>query len=203
MGKNKQQIVDTNLNKLCTRCCQVKQPTEFGEYELHVYDEELKRTQQVMVPHKSCTRCREHKQQYQENNADKLKQYQTLHKNKKLQQEVDKETEQVCPRCLKIKPKSDYGEYKTWVFTQDASPVQEVFLPYKSCKECRDKDKLYNKERRARSYTSDDDSSDTNSSYSDQCVYDAGDYEVGFSNMQKIQFQKIIHFIFICFYSAG
>ena len=184
MGKNKQQIVDTNLNKLCTRCCQVKQPTEFGEYELHVYDKELKRTQQVMVPHKSCTRCREHKQQYQENNADKLKQYQTLHKkNKKLQQEVDKETEQVCSRGLKIKPKSDYGEYKTWAFTKDTNPVQEVFLPYKSCKGCRNKEKLYNKERRARSYTSDDDSSDTNSSYSDQCVYDAGGHEPAFSNM--------------------
>ena len=92
---------------------------------------------------------------------------------------------------MKITPKSDYGEYITWAFTQDTSPVQEVFLPYKSCKYCRDKDKLYNKERRVIIYTSDDDSSDTNSSYSDQCVYDAGDYEVGFSNMLKqINFNK-------------
>ena len=127
-----------------------------------------------MVPHKSCTRCREHKQQYQEKNADKLKQYQILHKNKKLQQEVDKETKQVCSRCLKIKPKSDYGEYKTWAFTQDTSPVQEVFLPYKSCNECRDKAKLYNKERRCRSDTSS--SSSSSSSY--QYIH-----EIGFSNM--------------------
>ena len=42
-----------------------------------------------------------------------------------------------------MKPKSDYGEYKTWAFTKDASQVQEVFLPHKSCKDCRDKDKLY------------------------------------------------------------
>ena len=97
------------------------------------------------------------------------------YKEEKLQQKVDKETEQICSRCLKIKPKSDYGEYKTWAFTKDTNPVQEVFLPYKSCKGCRDKEKIYNKERRAKSYTSDDDSSDTNSSYSDQCVYDAGD----------------------------
>ena len=182
MGENKQQSVNTNVNKLCTRCCQVKKTTEFGEYEMHVYDKELKRTQQVMVPYKKCARCREQQKQYEENNADKRKQYMTIHKNKKMQQEVDKETEQVCSRCLKIKPKSDYGVYKTWAFTKDTSPVQEVFLPYKSCKGCRDKDKAYNKERRVRSNTSDD-SSCTNSSYSDQCVYDAGDHEVGFSNM--------------------
>ena len=161
-----------------------KTKTEFGEYELHVYDKELKRTQQVMVTYKSCARCREQtKKQYQEENAYKQKHYKTTYKQEKLQQQVDKETEQLCSRCLKIKPKSDYGEYKTLAFTQDTSPVQEVFLPYKSCKYCRDKDKLYNKERRVIIYTSDDDSSDTNSSYSDQCVYDPGDYEVGFSNM--------------------
>ena len=178
MGESKQQSVDTNVNKSCTRCRQVKAPTEFGEYELHVYDKELKKTQQVMVQHKKCTRCREQQKQYKENNADKHKQYMTICKNKKMQQEVDKETEQVCSRCLKIKPKSDYGVYKTWAFTQDTRPVQEVFLPYKSCKECRDKDKA-----RRRRHTSDDTSSGTSSSYSDQCVYDAGDYEVGFSNM--------------------
>ena len=41
---------------------------------------------------------------------------------------------------MKIKPESDYGEYKTWAFTKDTNPVQEVFLPYKSCKGCRDKE---------------------------------------------------------------
>ena len=43
-----------------------KTKTEFGEYELHVYDKELKRTQQVMVTYKSCARCRE-----QKNNTEK------------------------------------------------------------------------------------------------------------------------------------
>ena len=167
MGEQ-QQSIDTNVNNLCTRCCKAKSEIEFGEYEMHVYDEELGRTQQVMVTYKSCARCREKTNKYKE---------------EELQQKVDKETKQICSRCLKIKPESDYGEYKTWAFTKDTNPVQEVFLPYKSCKGCRDKERLYNKERRARSYTSDDDSSDTNSSYSDQCVYDAGDYEVGFSNM--------------------
>ena len=169
MGENKQQSVNTNVNKLCTRCRQVKKTTEFGEYEMHVYDKELKRTQQVMVPYKKCARCREQQKQYEENNADKRKQYMTIHKNKKMQQEVDKETEQVCSRCLKIKPKSDYGVYKTWAFTKDTSPVQEVFLPYTSCKECRDKDK----ERRRRHTSS---SSSSSSSY--QYVH-----ELGFSNM--------------------
>ena len=116
------------------------------------------------------------KKQYQEENADKQKHHKTTYKREKLQQEVDKETEQVCSRCLKIKPKSDYGEYKTWAFTKDTNPVQEVFLPYKSCKDCRDKDKAYNKEGRVRSNTSDD-SSDTNSSDSYQYIH-----ELGFSN---------------------
>ena len=93
---------------------------------MHVYDKELGRTQQVMVTYKSCARCRGQQKQYKE---------------KKSQQKIDKETEKICSRCLKIKPKSDYGVYKTWAFTQDTRPVQEVLLPYKSCKECRDKDK--------------------------------------------------------------
>ena len=130
-----------------------------------------------MVPYKSCAGCREKQKKYQEYNADNQKQYKTICKNKKLQQEVNKETEQVCSRCLEIKPKSDYGEYKTWAFTKDTSPVQEVFLLYKSCKDCRDKDKAYNKERRVRSYTSDD-SSDANSSDSYRYIH-----ELGFSNM--------------------
>ena len=131
-----------------TRCCQVKPKTGFGEYEMYVYDKELKRTQKVMMPYKSCARCREQQNKYQEDNADKQRAYSTLHKSKKLQQEVNKETEHVCSRCLKTKPKSDYGEYKTWAFTQDTSPVQEVFLLYKQCKDCRDKNTLYYTERR-------------------------------------------------------
>ena len=172
--KKKQQSLDTNVNYLCTRCYQVKPRTEFGEYEMHVYDKELKRTQQVMVPYKSCNICREQCNKYQEDNADKQKHCKAIYKNKKLQQEVDKEIEQVCSRCLKIKPKSDYGEYKTWAFTEDTSPVQEIFLPYKSCKECRDKDKLYNKERRGRSDISTSDTSDDNGciEYESDCYYD-------------------------------
>ena len=121
---NKQQSIDTNVNRLCTRCCQVKPNTEFGEYEMHVYDKELKRTRQVMVTYKTCARCKEQQNKHKEYNADKNKHYNTIHKRKKLQQEVDKETEQVCSRCLKVKPKSDYGEYKTWAVTQDTKPVQ-------------------------------------------------------------------------------
>ena len=53
-----QQSIDTNVTKLCIRCCQVKPKTEFGEYEMYVYDEEFKKTQQVMTPNKSCNICR-------------------------------------------------------------------------------------------------------------------------------------------------
>ena len=56
--KKKQPSIDTNVDKLCIRCCQVKPKTEFGEYEMYVYDEEFKKTQQVMTPNKSCNICR-------------------------------------------------------------------------------------------------------------------------------------------------
>ena len=36
--KNKQQSIDTNVYKLCNRCCQVKPKTEFGENESLGYD---------------------------------------------------------------------------------------------------------------------------------------------------------------------
>ena len=97
MGENKQQSVNTNVNKLCTRCCQVKKTTEFGEYEMHVYDKELKRTQQVMVPYKKCARCREQQKQYDENNADKRKQYMTIHKNKKCNKKLIKKQSKYVP----------------------------------------------------------------------------------------------------------
>ena len=169
--KKKQQIIDTNVDTLCTRCCQVKPQTGFGEYEMYVYDKELKRTQKVMMPYKSCARCREQQNKYQGDNADKQRAYSTLHKQ---EQEVNKDTEQVCARCLETEPTSEYGEYKTWAFTQDTSPVQEVFLPYKSCKGCRDKDKLYNEERRGRGDTSTRDTSDDNGciEYESGCYYD-------------------------------
>ena len=76
--EKKQQSTDTNVNKLCTRCCQVKPETEFGEYEMSAYDKELKRTQKVMVPYKSRARCREQQNKYQEHNADKQKHCQAI-----------------------------------------------------------------------------------------------------------------------------
>ena len=97
MGKNKQQSIDTIVNKLCTRCCQVKKPTEFGEYELHVYDKELKKTQQVMVQHKSCTRCREQNKQYQKENADKQKDYKAIYKHKKCNKKLIKKQSKYVP----------------------------------------------------------------------------------------------------------
>ena len=60
-------------------------------------------------------------------------------------------------------------------FTKDTNPIQEVFLPYKSCNYCRDKDKTYNKERRGRCDTSDtNDTSDDNGciEYESDCYYD-------------------------------
>ena len=89
-NEKQQQSIVTHVNKLCTRCCQVKPKTEFGEYELHVYDKELKRTQQVVVTYKSCARCREQKNKYQYYNADKQEQYKTIYKRERLQQDVDK-----------------------------------------------------------------------------------------------------------------
>ena len=136
---------------------------------MYVYDKELKRTQTVM-PYKSCARCREQQNTYQLYNADQQRAYSTLHKSKKLQQQDYKETEQVCPRRLAIKPKSGYGEYKTWAFIRDTSPVQEVFLPYKSCKYCRGRDKLYNEERRGKSDTSTSDDSGC-IEYGSDCYY--------------------------------
>ena len=77
--KKKQQSIDTNVDTLCTRCCQVNPKTEPGEYDMYVYDKEL-RTQKVMVPYKSCARCREQQNTYQEYNADKYKGSAILHK---------------------------------------------------------------------------------------------------------------------------
>ena len=51
--KKKHTNIDTNVNTLCSTCCQVKPKSEFGEYEMPVYDKELRRTQKVMVPYKS------------------------------------------------------------------------------------------------------------------------------------------------------
>ena len=59
--KKKQQSIDNNVEQLCSSCYQVKPKTEFGEYELHVCDKQLKKTQKVMTPYKSCDRCREQK----------------------------------------------------------------------------------------------------------------------------------------------
>ena len=105
---------------------------------MHAYDTELKKTREVVISYKSCQRCREQCNTYQEDNAYEYRTYAHNRNNNKLQQEVDNATEQLCTRCLKIKPKSEYGEYKRRAFNQDSSPVREVMLPYKSCKGCRD-----------------------------------------------------------------
>ena len=67
------------------------------------------------------------------------------------------------------------GELKYRTQCETSKPVNICFMSncksYNTCRICL-RDEIYD---------SDDD--DSNSSYSDQCVYDAGDYEVGFSNM--------------------
>ena len=75
---------------------------------------------------------------------------------------------------FKNKPKSGYGEYETCAFTQDTSPVQEVVLPHESCKDCRDKNKMNNKVRRARSDTSTGVTSDDKGcvEYESDCYHD-------------------------------
>ena len=72
---------------------------------------------------------------------------------------------------------------KPGFFTQDTSPVQEVMLPYKSCKGCRDKDKIYNTQHRATIHNVNDTSDDENDNdcYHDGCVeYDCDGDMVGF-----------------------
>ena len=146
--QKQQQIIDTNINCLCTRCYQVKPKSEFGEYKMLALDKELNIFQEVMLSYQSCERCREQCKKYRADNADNYRERKNLYKQQKLQQEVNNNTEQTCTRCLKVKPKSDYGEYQTYAFNKDSSPVQEVMLPYKSCKACRDKDKIYNQHNR-------------------------------------------------------
>ena len=64
--KTKQQSVDTNVNTLCSRCCQIKPKSDFGNYKIQAYDTELKRTREVVISHKSCDRCREQQNKYRE-----------------------------------------------------------------------------------------------------------------------------------------
>ena len=85
----------------------------------------------------------------------------------------------MCTICYTVKPNSDYGEYNTWAFNQDTSPVQEVVLSYKSCKGCRDRVNTYNNKVTTKEYTSDDEYD--NDCYHDGCVdYDYDGDMVGF-----------------------
>ena len=83
--KKKQTNIDTNVNTLCTRCCQVKPKSEFSEYKMHVYDTELKRTREVVTSYKTCERCREQSNKYQEDNVDKQKAWHDYNNKKLLQ----------------------------------------------------------------------------------------------------------------------
>ena len=72
----KQQSIDTNVNTLCSRCCQVKPKSDFGEYNIQAYDTELKRSREVVISYKSCEICREQHNTYREDNHDLDKQRQ-------------------------------------------------------------------------------------------------------------------------------
>ena len=87
--QKKQQIVDTNINCLCTRCYQIKPKSDFGEY-------------------KTCERCREQCKQYQVNHVKKpnpsckLKRKQWI---ERLKKEADESNGVLrhCNRCYKNK----------------------------------------------------------------------------------------------------
>ena len=72
----------------------------------------------------------------------------------------------------KNKANESNGELKYCTQCKTSKPVDKFLMP---------NGKSYNKCRRCLIHDSDDD--DSSSSYSYQCVYDPGDYEVGFRNM--------------------
>ena len=59
---------------------------------------------------------------------------------KQLNTEVD-ENHKCCTRCYKIQAITEYGEYKSWDVID--GELQEIMVPYKTCKTCRDKDDIY------------------------------------------------------------
>ena len=170
----KQQSIYTNANTLCSTCYTVKPNYNVGEYKTFALNKDSNKFQEVMLSYKTCDKCREQCKQYQADNhdLDKTNQRQQSYRERLLQKEVDNDTEQICTICYKVKPKSVYGEYKTWAFNQDTSPVQEVMLSYKSCKGCRDRDKKYNNNVTTKEDTSDDeyDNDCYNDCYHDGCV---------------------------------
>ena len=52
------------------------------------------------------------------------------------------EHHQCCTRCYLIKPKADNGENHGMVKLDGSSKLQEAMVPYKSCKACRDKQRV-------------------------------------------------------------
>ena len=116
---------------------------------------------------KTCVKCREkrklnynpeydkaHREANKEALAERMSEYikQRFQDNKVYFQEKQKEyrerqlnkevcsNEQCCVRCYKIKPNTDYGEYKTMVEIDGTRKLQEAMVPYRSCKACRDRD---------------------------------------------------------------
>ena len=118
-----------------------------------------------------------------------------------------------CKGCKKAKNNEYFGmnnngsQYKTCVMCRGYDKKRDKLATKKAeaalrglhyCDECekaKPKDKFvmpngnsYDQCRSCLIYGSDED--DSSSSYSYQCEYNAGDYEVGFSNMYKYIFQK-------------
>ena len=80
------------------------------------------------------------KQYYQENKAY-YKECGKQYRDKQLNTDVD-ENHKCCSRCYKIMPLTEYGEYKGMVKVEGANKVQEAMITYRSCKTCRDRDKM-------------------------------------------------------------
>ena len=89
------------------------------------------------VRYKQCVRCRtsrrEHDQKYTQTNRDKIRESQKKYNQQRLNAVVD-DDQQVCTRCLKTLPKTDYGTYK-----KIDCKLNEIELPHKSCTACRTK----------------------------------------------------------------
>ena len=72
---------------------------------------------------------------------DSCKASQLKWREKQQSKEVD-EHHKLCKRCSKIQPLTEYGEYKGMVKVEGTNKVQEAMIPYRSCKTCRDRDKM-------------------------------------------------------------
>ena len=100
------------------------------------------------VRYKQCVRCRtsrreydqtryelnkDRKKEYAQTNRDKIRESQKKYNQQRLNAVVD-DDQQVCKRCLKTLPKTDYGTYK-----KIDCKLNEIELPHKSCAACRTK----------------------------------------------------------------